>query len=175
MVRPVCFDQRGSPADGNDYLFLYILYMKIDVWVDGVEYRVYEFQKGKFRRSCKNKHKCPCGVQDRIGLGAQIGDGPSYCEILAKRGIWREQQRFQTGYDLVASGLPGGVRLLAEPDEQGNHVVPEMVVSPRLPSTRWSATLSSKVNLHHEINFGAVSNDKMAPNLPPILGGAKPA
>ena len=39
------------------------------------------------------------------------------------------------------------------------------------PATRWSATLSSKVNLHHAINFRAVSKDTMAPPFREFEGG----
>ena len=43
-----------------------------------------------------------------------------------------------------------------------------------LHPTRWSTTLSSKVNLHHIINFRAVSKDKMAPTSPQNRGGRNP-
>ena len=40
----------------------------------------------------------------------------------------------------------------------------------RLGSTRWAATLLSKVDLHHAIDFSAVSNKEMAPTAPQNRG-----
>ena len=157
-------DERGSPADGNCWLFLYLLDTKIVACVDGVDYRVYEFQTGTFRQSCKDKHRCPSGIEGRVGLGANIGTGFRKFAMQARWALRKGSGRFEFGYNLVAKGVPGGMPLMQEPNERGLFInSPEMVASSRPPPTRWSATLAFKVNLHHEIDFRAVSNDKMAP------------